>query len=368
MREVGLTVREDAVGNLIGRLEGTRPRAKTLVLGSHLDTVRDAGKFDGALGVLLPIAVLGELKRRRRRLPFAVEVVGFSEEEGVRFSSPYLGSKGFTGTLRSSDLMTRDAEGVSVREALQRFAGGRFALPKPAHRRAGLLGYCEVHIEQGAVLERRKLAVGVVSAISGQTRGRLTFTGRAGHAGTTPMRLRHDALAGAAEFVLAAEAIARGTPGLVATVGAIRLAPGADNVIPGEAILSLDLRHARDAVRHAALDRLTMRAEGIARRRGLRSMWQQTQNHDAVTFSSELSAQLRASVRAVQKRSISLVSGAGHDAVVLSRTTNVAMLFVRCRGGVSHHPREYVSPADLGIASNVLIDFIERLAARHASQ
>jgi allantoate deiminase len=259
-------------------------------------------------------------------------------------------------------LITRDAEGVSVREALHRFAGGRFALPKPAHRRAALLGYCEVHLEQGPVLESRKLAVGVVSAISGQTRGQLTFVGRAGHAGTTPMRLRHDALAGAAEFLLAAEVLARRTPGLVATVGTVRLAPGAANVIPGEAILSLDLRHARDAVRRAALRRLMIRSAAIARRRGLRATWQQTLDQDAVTFSSELSAQLRASVRAVQKRSITLVSAAGHDAVVMSGTTNVAMLFVRCRGGLSHHPAEYVSPADLRVASDVMIDFIERLA------
>jgi allantoate deiminase len=211
MREAGLDVREDRTGNLIGRVEAvtTARRPQTLLLGSHLDTVRNAGRFDGALGVLLPIAALRDLRRRGIALPFAVEVLGFSEEEGVRFASAYLGSKGYTGQLRFRDLALRDAEGVSIREALTRHDGGRFALPPPAHRPGDLLGYVEVHIEQGPVLEAEGLAVGVVSEIAGQTRGRFTFRGKAGHAGTTPMTLRRDALAGAAELILAIEQVAR---------------------------------------------------------------------------------------------------------------------------------------------------------------
>ncbi len=367
MRAAGLTAREDAVGNLIGRLEAKTRDAKTLLLGSHLDTVRDAGKFDGALGVLLPIVALAELKRRRITLPFAVEVLGFSEEEGVRFSSAYLGSKGYAGQLRAADLALRDVAGVTVRAALEKLNGSRFSPPRVAHARGNLLGYCEVHIEQGPVLENKKLAVGVVSAIAGQTRGRLTFRGQAGHAGTTPMELRRDALAGAAELVLFAETLARGCPPLVATVGTVAVSPGAPNVIPGEVSLSLDVRHPRDRSRATALRLLLDSAKKIARRRKLSAAWQATQDNGAVTCSPSLTAALEKSVRAVQGRSISLVSGAGHDAVVMARLTPVAMLFVRCRGGLSHHPDEFAAPADLAVALRVIVDFLARLAQENSA-
>ena len=366
MKDAGLTVTEDSVGNLIGRGEGSRPGAKTLLLGSHLDTVLDAGRFDGALGVLLPIVALGELRRRGVQLPFAVEVLGFSEEEGVRFASAYLGSKGYSGRLRAADLKLRDARGVSVGEALGQRAGtrtGRFPLPAAAHRPRDLLGYIEVHIEQGPVLEARKLAVGVVSGIAGQTRARLSFRGRAGHAGTTPMGLRRDALAGAAEFVLAAEACGRAGAGLVATVGSLRASPGASNVIAAEAVLTLDVRHARDAVRQKALRQLAGRARRIARQRRLTLTWEVTQDNDAVACSKQLTALLARSVRAQQGRCLELTSGAGHDAVVMSATASIAMLFVRCRGGLSHHADEYVAPADVEVALRVIVDFLERLAA-----
>lgn len=368
MKATGLTTRVDTTGNLIGRLESAAgPRARTLLLGSHLDTVRDAGRFDGALGVLLPIVALAELRRRKRALPFAVEVLGFSEEEGVRFASAYLGSKGYSGQLRASELNFADAKGVTIRAALEAHNGGAFALPKPAHRKSDLLGYVEVHIEQGPVLEAKQLAVGVVSAIAGQTRAKLVFKGHAGHAGTTPMNLRRDALAGAAEFTLAAEALAQRTPGLVATVGTMAVAPGAANVIPAEATFSLDLRHPRDAVRRAALRQLRTTAAGIARRRKLGLVWTTTQDNAAVTCAPALAAALTASVRAVQGRSLALPSGAGHDAVVVAALTPVAMLFVRSRAGLSHHPDEYSTAADLGVALDVLIDFIERLARTHSS-
>ncbi len=363
MKDAGLRVKVDAVGNLIGRGEGRAPGAKTLLMGSHLDTVLDAGRFDGALGVLLPIVALGELRRRGVRLPFAVEVLGFAEEEGVRFASAYLGSKGYTGRLRAADLRHRDARGISVGEVL-RGSSGRFQLPKAAHRGRDLLGYVEVHIEQGPVLESRKLAVGVVSGIAGQTRARLAFRGRAGHAGTTPMGLRRDALAGAAAFVLAAEACARRDPALVATVGSLLVSPGASNVIPAEAVLTLDVRHPRDAARRKALQRLFSRARRIARERHLTLDWRETQDDDAVACSRELTALLARSVRAQQQgRCIELTSGAGHDGVVMSAMASIAMLFVRCRGGLSHHADEYVAPADLEVALRVIVDFLERLAA-----
>ena len=369
MRAAGLSVREDAVGNVIGRLEGAKPNAKTLVLGSHLDTVRDAGRFDGALGVLLPIAALGELRRRRRALPFAVEVAGFSEEEGVRFSSAYLGSKGYTGQLRAADLKRRDAAGVSVREAMQRWSAlsstrlasnGKRAGDHALHR-GQLLGYLEVHIEQGPVLEREKLAVGVVSAIAGQTRVRITFRGEAGHAGTTPMALRRDALTGAAEFIVATEGVARASAPLVATVGTLEIASAAPNVIPGKVALSLDVRHPHDGSRAAALKLLRTAAKKISRMRGLTFEWIVTQENGAVACSPRLRAKLERSVRAVQRRTLSLVSGAGHDAVTMSTVTDVAMLFVRCRGGLSHHPDEYASPADIDVALAVVVDFLQRL-------
>lgn len=398
MREAGLVVREDGVGNLIGRVEaapapgdaasassstssgaglpgpttglqgprqgaGVRSRTPTLLLGSHLDTVRSAGRFDGALGVLLPIVALAELRRAGVRLPFAVEVLGFAEEEGVRFASAYLGSKGYTGQLRSADLRLKDSEGVTVRQALETCFGTPFTPPPRAHPPSDLLGYLEVHIEQGPVLETRRQALGVVTAIAGQTRARLTFTGRAGHAGTTPMPLRRDALAGAAEFILAAEALARGEAPLVATVGRVSASPGAANVIPGRVELSLDVRHPRDAARGRALRQLEAAARRIARRRRLALNWQVTQENGAVACSPALTSLLARSVRLQQGACLRLPSGAGHDGVVLSKLAPVAMLFVRCRGGLSHHPDEFAEPADLALALQVVMDFLRRLGS-----
>jgi len=364
MREAGLTVREDDTGNLIGRLESPAPGAKTLLFGSHLDTVRNAGRFDGALGVLLPVVALAEAKRRGVALPFHVEVLGFSEEEAVRFAGAYIGSKAYAGRLRASDLKLRDSRNHTLREVIESHSGRRYNLPKPAHRRGELLGYVEVHIEQGPVLEAKGLAVGVVSAIASQTRGRLTFRGKAGHAGTTPMNLRRDALAGAAELVLFTESFARARPGLVATVGTIHVPGGAANVIPGEVTLSLDVRHPDDAACRAAIIGLIREAQRLARRRRLACGWQPTMRHAATPCSPVLTARLVRSVRKVQGRSLSLVSGAGHDAVIVAALTPVAMLFVRCREGLSHHPDEYASPKDLAVALRVADDFLMSLAEK----
>jgi len=366
MREAGLQVREDRVGNLIGRLESIHrdgAHLRTFVLGSHLDTVRNAGRFDGALGVLAPLLALQEVRRRGISLPFAVEVIGFSEEEGVRFSSAYLGSKAYAGKLRASDLRLRDAEGVSVEQALQQLGKGSFRLPRAAHQPRELLGYCEVHIEQGPVLEHENLGVGVVAAIAGQTRVRVVFRGHAGHAGTTPMPLRQDALAGAAEFVTHVENYAVRAQPLVATVGTIAVPGGAPNVIPGEVRLSLDVRHAKDAARVTAVRALRDAAAKIARSRRLSSEWEVTQDNSAVTCSTELTRTLARAVTAVQGRSLSLVSGAGHDAVIMGSIAPISMLFVRCKRGVSHHPSEYASPKDIGTAVEVLVRLLQQLAS-----
>ena len=364
MREAGLTVREDETGNLIGRLQSPEPKAKTLLLGSHLDTVRNAGRFDGALGVVLPIVALAELRRKGIALPFHVEVLGFSEEEAVRFTGAYIGSKAYTGRLRAADLKLKDARNHTLLEVIEAHAGRRYTPPKAAHRSSNLLGYLEIHIEQGPVLEAEKLSVGVVSAIASQMRGRLTFRGKAGHAGTTPMNLRRDALAAAAEFVLFAEAFARRRRALVATVGTVHVPGGAANVIPGEVVLSLDVRHPEDAACQGALTTLVRQAERIARRRRLACRWEPTMRHRATPCSPVLTAKLARSIEAVQGRNLSLVSGAGHDAVVLAALTPVAMLFVRCRGGLSHHPDESTSRRDLAVALRVVGDFLEKFSER----
>jgi allantoate deiminase len=362
MEEAALTVREDETGNLVGRLESPVRGAKTLLLGSHLDTVRNAGRFDGALGVVLPIVALSELKQRGVTLPYHVEVLGFSEEEAVRFTGAYIGSKAYTGRLRVGDLRLRDARNLTLLEVIEAHAERRFTPPKAAHRSSELLGYVEVHIEQGPVLESRKLAVGVVSTIASQARGRLTFRGKAGHAGTTPMNLRRDALAGAAEFIVFAEAFASARSPLVATVGTITVPGGAANVIPGETIVSIDVRHPNDAVCDGALAELVRQAQRTARRRQLVCEWEPTMRHSATPCSPELTTQLARSIRAVQGTSLSLISGAGHDGVVMAALTPIAMLFVRCRDGLSHHPDEYAAPKDLGIALRVVVHFLQQLA------
>ena len=366
MREAGLVVREDEAGNLIGRREASvgahRKKAKTLLLGSHLDTVRNAGRFDGALGVLLPIVAMEELGRQGIELPFAVEVLGFSEEEAVRFLGAYIGSKAYTGRLRSIDLKLKDVRGLTLQEVLEAHSGRTFTVPKPAHPARDLIGYLEVHLEQGPVLEADGLGLGVVSAIASQTRGRITFGGKAGHAGTTPMALRRDALGGAAEFILAVEAFAQERPPLVATVGTVTVPSSAANVIPGQTVLSLDVRHPFDAKCQKAVEQLVELAQRIARRRRLEFNWEKTMQHPATSCENALTDLLAESVATVQSRVPKLVSGAGHDGVVMSELTPVTMLFVRCRDGLSHHPDEYVSPADLDLALRVTLEFLQRLA------
>jgi allantoate deiminase len=366
MREAGMKTRTDAIGNLIGHYEGLKPDAKTLLLGSHLDTVRNAGKFDGPLGVLLAIACVEDLHQKKVRLPFAIEVIGFCDEEGVRYQVPYLGSKTLAGIFNPKDLARKDADGISMAESIKNFGGepGKLKAARRDSRR--LLGYLEAHIEQGPVLEQKKLAVGVVSAIAGQTRSRVTFIGRAGHAGTTPMNLRKDALCAAAEMVLAVENFARKKPGLVATVGEISARPGASNIIPGNVSLSLDVRHAEDSVRQSATVALAGKFWQIGTQRKLKGDFTIVHETAAVNCSPQLSALLGEAVKRRQKGLIQIPSGAGHDAAVMAGITPAAMLFVRCRGGISHHPDESVKAADVQTAFCVMADFLQLLAASDA--
>jgi len=364
MLQAGMSVRTDALGNLIGHFPGPRADSKILLLGSHLDTVPNAGKFDGPLGILMAIACVEKIRQAKRALPFAVEIVAFADEEGARFQSAYLGSRALTGQLDEKDLALADANGVTMAEAIRQFGGNPAGLKSCRIAGENLLGYVEVHIEQGPVLEQKNLAVGAVTAIAGQTRAKITFEGRPGHAGTTPMDLRRDALCGAAEFILAVEKYARLHPGLVATVGQISADPNVGNVIPGSCRLTLDLRHQDDAIRAQGLDDLMVIIAGIEHWRGLKAEGRMVQETASVPCSTELSALLRDAARQHEPGVIDLPSGAGHDAAVMAKITPVAMLFVRCAGGVSHHPDEAVRGEDVRVALDVLTDFVVSLATR----
>jgi allantoate deiminase len=359
MQAAGMVVRRDAIGNIIGRAGAAADR--TLLIGSHIDTVRDAGRYDGPLGVLVAIACLERLREHGRSLPYAVEVLAFADEEGVRYGTGYLGSSVVAGLFDVSDLGRRDADGVTLADALRAFGGDPDALASGRRDPAGVIGYYEVHIEQGPVLEAERVPVGVVSGIAGQSRARLTFTGEAGHAGTVPMALRRDALAAAAEFIAAVETAARGEQGVVATVGELDVQPGASNVIAGRVVLSLDIRDTDDSVRESVVTRLRDRAGAIADARGVRLEWEVLQSVRAVDCSPELTDRLAEAVQASGHPVVRLPSGAGHDAVMLSAITPVAMLFVRCAGGISHNPAESVTVDDVAAAIDVTTRFLERL-------
>jgi allantoate deiminase len=361
MRAAGMDVRQDNIGNLIGRYAAGDSGAKTLLLGSHLDSVLDAGKYDGPLGVLVALACVERLHERGMRLPFAVELLAFADEEGVRYHTAYLGSQVLAGRFDSAQLALVDADGVTMAEAIRAFGGDPDRLAGDARRGEDLLGYCEVHIEQGPLLEAEDLPVGVVTAIAGQSRLDVGFEGMAGHAGTVPMELRRDALCAAAEFVLAAEALARQEDGLVATVGQIDARPGASNVIPGRAMLSLDVRHQQDALREWAVGRLREQAEQIAAARQVALVWRMVQENRAVPCTPVLAELLAQAVQSLGYPARRLPSGAGHDGVMLSTLAPIAMLFVRCKGGVSHNPAESVEAADVAAAIGVLGKFLELL-------
>ena len=357
MEAAGMEVRRDAIGNLIGRLgDGER---RTLLIGSHLDTVRDAGRYDGVLGVLVAIGCLERLRDQGRSLPYAVEVLAFADEEGVRYGTGYLGSSVVAGRFDSADLERRDSGGVTLSEAVRAFGGDPDGLAGARREPADLIGYYEVHIEQGPVLEGDGVPLGVVTAIAGQTGGRIVFAGEAGHAGTVPMALRRDALGAAAEFVTGVEVVARERDGVVATVGSVEVEPGVRNVIPGRVVLSLDVRHASDPVRESVLARLRELAGAIAEARGVEFEWQVGNGTRAVDTSAALAEKVAEAVAASGHPVVRLASGAGHDAVMLSTIAPIAMLFVRCAGGVSHNPAESVTVEDVAAAIEATTRFLE---------
>jgi allantoate deiminase len=357
---IGAEVKLDAAGNLRGWYAGAEAKAPRLMLGSHLDTVPDAGAYDGVLGVVLAVALLEAL--HGRRLPFGIEVVGFSEEEGVRFGTPFIGSRALTGRLDEKLLQREDSEGISVRNAIESFGLNPKEIPLAAMG-DDILAYLEFHIEQGPVLETLKRPLGVVEAIAGQSRLEFTFYGRANHAGTTPMDLRYDAIAGAAEWITAVEREAHKVPGLVSTVGSIEARPGATNVIAGEACLSLDVRHAQDESRTRAVENLVHAAEEIAKRRGLSETQNVRLDQRAVAMDSFLISEIDQAIRKTGCEPHRMVSGAGHDAMILAEKVPAAMIFLRTPGGISHDPAESVAVEDVAKAIECGLHLLDQLAS-----
>jgi allantoate deiminase/N-carbamoyl-L-amino-acid hydrolase len=363
MREAGMEATIDAVGNVVGRYAAAKPGAKTLVTGSHYDTVRNGGKYDGRLGILLPIALVRHLNARGERLSCNLEVIGFAEEEGVRFKSTFLGSSAVAGRFDMAQLDQQDAQGITMREAL---AGARHdpaAIPAIARDPANLLGFVEVHIEQGPVLLERGLPLGVVTAIAGSSRYLVELTGLASHAGTTPMGMRKDAAAAAAEIVLLVERRCSGQGSLVGTVGQLEVPGGSVNVVPGQCKLSLDIRAADDVTRLAAVDDILKGISAICRERGIEERLFKIVEAEAAPCAQRLMDQLGAAVQRAGLPRFDLPSGAGHDAMMMAQVTEVAMLFTRCgNGGISHNPLETMTADDADIAARVLLDFLRSLA------
>ncbi|APZ05418.1 allantoate amidohydrolase [Kosakonia cowanii JCM 10956 = DSM 18146] len=365
MQQAGMNTWQDAVGNICGRYEAAQPGAQALLLGSHLDTVRNAGRYDGMLGVLAAIEVVDALNRAGLRGAQAIEIIGFADEEGTRFNIALLGSRGLTGSWPASWLACEDAQGISVAQALALAglsADAIFAAQRPA---ADFSAYLELHIEQGPVLEQEDLALGVVSAINGAHRLHARFTGEAGHAGTVPMRHRRDALAAAAEWLLFIEQTTQAfAPDIVATVGTLQCEPGAVNVIPGAVSLTLDIRSPQDEARDALLQRLLDQAGEIAARRGVGFSHEIFYTIAATPCDEALRAQLSDAVWEVQGRTLLLPSGAGHDAIAIAERWPSAMLFVRCAGGISHHPAESIAGGDVAQALRAFSLAVGQLIAR----
>ncbi len=357
---LAVSVTIDAAGNLRGLYPANHPNAPRLLIGSHLDTVPNAGAYDGILGVVLAIALLETLEGRR--LPFGIEVIGFSEEEGVRFGVPFIGSRALVGRLDHELLSRRDVHGVSIREAIQNFGLNADQVPA-ATLKDDVLGYVEFHIEQGPVLGNLGRSLGVVEAIAGQSRVELSFAGSANHAGTTPMHLRRDALAAAAEWIIDVERAALSISDLVATVGFVGAKPGAVNVIAGEALATLDVRHGSDNVRTEALSDLIARAEQIAKRRGLSVKTNALLSQRAVAMDTFLADRIEDAIRKAGCEPHRMVSGAGHDAMIVAEKVPAAMIFLRTPGGISHDPAESVLIEDVAKAIDCGVHLLAQLAS-----
>ncbi len=359
MREAGMSARLDAAGNCVGRYEGERPGLPALVLGSHLDTVRDAGKYDGMLGVIAGIECVRTLHARGQRLAFAIEVIGFADEEGVRFNATLLGSRAAAGTFKPEVLDAVDKDGVSMREAMRRFGLDPSRIAEAAHRRNEVLAYAELHIEQGPVLEAEGLPVGVVTAINGATRFAVEVDGMAGHAGTVPMNLRQDALVAAAECVLAIERRCAAVPELVGTVGKLETLPGAVNVVPGKVRFTIDIRSPRDPERLAAVADVLAELRAIGERRSVSITATKTHEGAVAPCAGWLQEQIGAAIAAERLPVRKLPSGAGHDGMAMIDLADIGMLFVRCAKGISHNPAEAITLADAETGARVFLRFIE---------
>jgi allantoate deiminase len=363
LEPLGVAAAVDPAGNLRAYYPGQSASAPRLLLGSHLDTVPNAGAYDGVLGLVLGIALLEELGGER--LPFAIELVGFSEEEGVRFGTPFIGSRALVGRIDEDLLGVRDRDGIALREAIEQFGLDPRRIAD-ALMSQDVLAFLEFHIEQGPTLENLRLPLAAVEGIVGQRRSRLTFRGQTNHAGTTAMTLRRDALAGAAEWMVAAEREARGTPGLLATVGVIEARPGATNVVPGEACLTLDLRHGSDPVLTGSQRRLLELAQEIAARRRLSFESQVLLEQPAVAMDPFLTAQVEEAIRSAGCIPHRMPSGAGHDAMILAERVPAAMVFLRSPGGISHDPLETVWPEDVAHAIDAGVCLLKQLAFSRA--
>ncbi|AGW92322.1 allantoate amidohydrolase [Ralstonia pickettii DTP0602] len=360
MQQAGMTVRRDAAGNVIGRYEGTSPDAPGLLTGSHFDTVRDGGRYDGNLGVILPTACVAEWNRQGKRFPFAIEVVGFAEEEGVRFKATLLGSRAIAGTFDNNVLDNVDDSGKTMREVMHEAGFDAAALPAAKHDPSKVLAFVEVHIEQGPVLLNENLPVGVVTAISGATRFIVELEGLAGHAGTVPMDMRRDAAMAGAEIGLFIEKRCGGKPGLVGTVGQFSVPNGATNVVPGHAVFSIDIRSGIDAEREAAVNDVLAEIERVCARRNVRAQVRKTHEAKSVPCAPWLQEQWAAAIARQGVPVRHLPSGAGHDAMAIAAIADVAMLFVRCgNGGISHHPTETMTAEDAAVSARVFSDFVE---------
>ena len=361
MKEAGLSTRVDAVGNVIGRYEGASDGAPALLIASHIDSVPNAGKFDGTLGVVTAIEVVSRLHRSRKRLPFAIEVVAFGDEEGSRFPSTLGGSRALAGTFDPAILEETDASGVSRRAALTAFGCDLTRIHDEARQPEDIVGYIEVHIEQGPVLEAKGIPVGVVTAINGATRGTIEVRGVGGHAGTIPMTLRRDAYCASAEMALAIEARARAESDLVATVGRIDIPGAVVNSVPGLARFTIDVRSPTDDRREAAIDDIRRTLQEIATRRQVEIEITLGYQAPAAVCDPNLSGRLAEAIGRQDIEPLRLPSGAGHDAMSFRGLFPISMLFVRCRGGISHNPAEHASVADIDVAARVLADFVDSL-------
>jgi allantoate deiminase len=370
MQEAGLEVSEDALGTVRGHwasereAAGGKTKSKRLLIGSHIDTVIDAGYFDGPFGVVAAILALEHFAKNERRFSFGIDVLAFGDEEGVRFPKTLHSSLAVAGAFTYPSLDAKDADGVTLRDAIVKYGKDPAEIAAAAYSRDIAAAYIEVHIEQGPVLEHRNQPLGVVTSIAGQTYLNVEFLGEAGHAGTVPMMLRRDALAGAAETILLAERLARETRGeVVATVGHVNIPSAASNVVPGNVALIVDIRSGSDTARHKFVDRFKNEIRTIAERRQLGLLVTMTRDVPKTPCDPTIQDNFESAIKAVGGQPPRLASGAGHDGTAMAKLCPIGMMFVRCLGGISHNPAEYASPDDMGLAIAALIKFIESFKA-----